>query len=121
METAEHREPYKPRGSRTDLGAPRGESPRATRHLRPYAAWSATGCRAPLAAVPPSRIERIEPTPYGGRYSRDSPAFGLDVTRSRRCRGQYARTPPQSLYPTRSDRHYGIPNSEHCGPDAASR
>src|SRR6516225_3032116 len=27
METAEHREPYEPRGSRTDLGAPRGESP----------------------------------------------------------------------------------------------
>src|SRR6516225_3617376 len=27
METAEHREPYEPRGSRTDLGAPGGESP----------------------------------------------------------------------------------------------
>src|SRR5215475_7307802 len=27
METAEHREPYESRGSRTDLGAPRGESP----------------------------------------------------------------------------------------------
>ena len=27
METAEHREPDEPRGSRTDLGAPRGESP----------------------------------------------------------------------------------------------
>jgi hypothetical protein len=27
MEAAEHREPYEPRGSRTDLGAPRGESP----------------------------------------------------------------------------------------------
>ena len=27
METAEHREPYKSRGSRTDLGAPGGESP----------------------------------------------------------------------------------------------
>src|SRR5215831_14804314 len=27
METAGHREPYEPRGSRTDLGAPRGESP----------------------------------------------------------------------------------------------
>jgi hypothetical protein len=27
METAEHREPYESRGSRTDLGAPGGESP----------------------------------------------------------------------------------------------
>src|SRR6267378_2956557 len=27
METAEHRESYESRGSRTDLGAPRGESP----------------------------------------------------------------------------------------------
>ena len=27
METAEHREPYELRGSRTDLGAPGGESP----------------------------------------------------------------------------------------------
>src|ERR1700758_5470590 len=27
METAEHREPYEPRGSRTDLGAPGGENP----------------------------------------------------------------------------------------------
>src|SRR5215469_17223559 len=27
METAEHREPYESRGSRTDLGAPRGETP----------------------------------------------------------------------------------------------
>ena len=27
MEPAEHREPYESRGSRTDLGAPRGESP----------------------------------------------------------------------------------------------
>src|SRR6516225_8609294 len=26
METAEHREPYEPRGSRTDLGAPGGKS-----------------------------------------------------------------------------------------------
>ena len=33
METAEHREPYELRGSRTDLGAPGGESPPATRHL----------------------------------------------------------------------------------------
>src|SRR6201987_4640121 len=29
METAEHREPYESRGSRTDLGAPGGESPPA--------------------------------------------------------------------------------------------
>src|SRR5258707_11878656 len=27
METAEHREPYESRGSRTDLGAPGGETP----------------------------------------------------------------------------------------------
>src|SRR6516162_5181178 len=27
METAEHREPYESRGSRTDLGAPRGATP----------------------------------------------------------------------------------------------
>src|SRR6516165_8999052 len=27
METAEHREPYESRGSRTDLGAPGGENP----------------------------------------------------------------------------------------------
>ena len=27
METAEHREPYESRGSRTDLGAPGGASP----------------------------------------------------------------------------------------------
>src|SRR5262245_53207091 len=35
METAEHREPYESRGSRTVLGAPGGETLRATRQNRP--------------------------------------------------------------------------------------
>jgi len=38
METAEHREPYESRGSRTDLGAPGGESPPgdSTTAVHPY-------------------------------------------------------------------------------------
>src|SRR6202007_3388719 len=35
METAEHREPYESRGSRTDLGAPGGESPPGDSTLLP--------------------------------------------------------------------------------------
>src|SRR5271170_1025805 len=35
METAEHREPYESRGSRTDLGAPGGESPLGDSTRRP--------------------------------------------------------------------------------------
>jgi DDE domain len=33
MSTAEHREQYEPRGSRTDLGAPGVQLPRATRQV----------------------------------------------------------------------------------------
>ena len=44
METAEHREPYEPRGSRTDLGAPRGESPLGD------STTSSNGCNRPRRA-----------------------------------------------------------------------
>src|SRR5262249_52691305 len=43
METAEHREPYESRGSRTDLGAPGGESPPGD--STPYALVVAVGLR----------------------------------------------------------------------------
>src|ERR1700730_11652585 len=38
METAEHREPYESRGSRTDLGAPGGESPPGDSTIAPSSA-----------------------------------------------------------------------------------
>src|SRR5258705_12515956 len=41
METAEHREPYESRGSRTDLGAPGGESPPGDSTRRPVPAANA--------------------------------------------------------------------------------
>src|SRR3984893_12636662 len=38
METAEHREPYESRGSRTDLGAPGGASPPSCARVAPSSA-----------------------------------------------------------------------------------
>src|SRR6516225_12370340 len=46
METAEHREPYESRGSRTDLGAPRGATPLGDSTLEP---------------VPAGKVERLLP------------------------------------------------------------
>src|SRR5271154_2545305 len=43
METAEHREPYESRGSRTDLGAPGGESPLGDSTSRAVRAAQAEG------------------------------------------------------------------------------
>src|SRR5437868_7754633 len=55
MSAAEHREPYEPRGSRTDLGARGGEiplrdSPCCDRHFRP-----AGGCAQPEFCTPYAR------------------------------------------------------------------
>src|SRR5713226_9797915 len=46
METAEHREPYESRGSRTDLGAPGGETPPGD------STWAALRCDAPNVGSP---------------------------------------------------------------------
>src|SRR5882672_11209461 len=43
METAEHREPYESRGSRTDLGAPGGETPPGDSTGCPHGGDMATG------------------------------------------------------------------------------
>ena len=43
METAEHREPYESRGSRTDLGAPGGESPLGDSTMRRVGATGGIG------------------------------------------------------------------------------
>src|SRR5271170_6515610 len=45
METAEHREPYESRGSRTDLGAPGGESPLGDSTSHP------AGARSPVTSA----------------------------------------------------------------------
>src|ERR1700747_1448484 len=46
METAEHREPYESRGSRTDLGAPGGENPPgdSTRAVKPRVSICSPNC-----------------------------------------------------------------------------
>src|SRR6202035_5485781 len=52
VETAEHREPYESRGSRTDLGAPGGESPPGdSTTLAASQSWCA-GSSAPLPDLP---------------------------------------------------------------------
>src|SRR5882757_5357725 len=64
METAEHREPYESRGSRTDLGAPGGESPPGDSTTRADRSWSGNGrCR---------REGVIEQDAEDGRLSTDS-------------------------------------------------
>src|SRR5271165_3492627 len=78
METAEHREPYESRGSRTDLGAPGGESPPgdstpcdgpAAKASDRYSGNEATfadapkgGSRAPKAGVVLTLIDRVKST-----------------------------------------------------------
>jgi hypothetical protein len=56
METAEHREPYESRGSRTDLGAPGGESPPGDSTIASvYAPLQAR----PLKANDPTLYQRV--------------------------------------------------------------
>src|SRR6516225_8120676 len=58
METAEHREPYESRGSRTDLGAPGGESPPATRQEEPFSRRRSSGrCGFRFPAIRASESE----------------------------------------------------------------
>src|SRR6516162_8273743 len=51
METAEHREPYESRGSRTDLGAPGGESPPGDSTTLSLANRPIDGGKAPTAVT----------------------------------------------------------------------
>src|SRR6516225_8167788 len=55
METAEHREPYESRGSRTDLGAPGGESPPGDSTHFEITGGVADDWVAPLAVVSSER------------------------------------------------------------------
>jgi hypothetical protein len=63
METAEHREPYESRGSRTDLGAPGGESPpgdstsSAIRRIVSHRLQSAESCH-------PAHMDRRSNAPF---------------------------------------------------------
>src|ERR1700757_608131 len=62
METAEHREPYEPRGSRTDLGAPGGESPPGD------STWAA-------GSIPAGKVRNeIRQEPVAGASRRDDRA-----------------------------------------------
>src|SRR6516164_2822325 len=69
METAEHREPYESRGSRTDLGAPGGESPPG----------DSTSARVPAAeAECPLSVQSGDPRGDAGQRARraDLPPLG---------------------------------------------
>ena len=65
METAEHREPYELRGSRTDLGAPGGESPPGrTPQCKRDRAWLGLPVRLWVKAF--VEIEDVENAGCGG-------------------------------------------------------
>src|SRR6516165_5657567 len=96
METAEHREPYESRGSRTDLGAPGGESPPGDSTSKAVPAnkaecrlWVQKGddCRNA-----PQRTRRAE----SGHLHRDRRTGGVDqkaVVESSRQSGSAVRHP----------------------------
>src|SRR6516164_709982 len=91
METAEQREPYESRGSRTDLGAPGGESPPG----------DSTGRAAPGAKAEwPRRVglsrsaEVSGPSQTGGQRAFASGL--LHVLRSCPCKGSIAVPPDRS-------------------------
>src|SRR5215471_12464194 len=71
METAEHREPYESRGSRTDLGAPGGENPpgdsTTVRAQRCHARWL-------NSADSGHRLPTTQPDITGSAYSITSSA-----------------------------------------------
>ena len=71
METAEHREPYESRGSRTDLGAPGGESPPGDSTSRATAStsepWTPT-CE---------RVKKLKPGWISGVRPSRGPLHGL--------------------------------------------
>src|SRR5664280_3710178 len=61
--TAEHREPYESRGSRTVLGAPEGESPSGDSSKAPFGPLPATsGLTRSTDIVRPARLVRFVPT-----------------------------------------------------------
>src|SRR6516164_2791487 len=70
METADHREPYEPRGSRTDLGAPGGESPPGDSTT--LVAWRCLEHQQLSAetGLQPGNDRRLRPDRYLGRDRR---------------------------------------------------
>src|ERR1700681_3564013 len=76
MDTAEHREPYESRGSRTDLGAPGGESPPGDSTNPAFRAMAtptpgSARYRSVDSSLPFSPSEPLPlPAPYGPRRHR---------------------------------------------------
>src|SRR5271167_3062838 len=73
METAEHREPYESRGSRTDLGAPGGDSPPGDSTIWPVSM---------RASQRPESARRRHPPRSAADVQRDSEAARIGLSNS---------------------------------------
>src|SRR6516165_433352 len=101
MATAEHREPYEPRGSRTDLGAPGGESPpgdstvpamgaglgRLRQHVCRAVDHGTVVLRVDHAAVPPARPAAVLAERIGAVVVATDPSERTHPVRSSPIRG----------------------------------
>src|SRR5262249_31661081 len=103
METAEHREPYESRGSRTDLGAPRGESPLGD------------STSSPIRRVVGHRLQSAE----SGQPSARSQTPGFDpkpsLTGTEQPRGQIEFSLTWLLCMPRATHHLGAANYAMVG------